>query len=988
MADAVSFRARARTVDHLGREQIADCPTAISELWKNAYDAYARTVGLHIYDGPVPMAAIVDDGHGMSRDDFIDKWLVVGTESKAGEDLVSDVHRNGLALRPKQGQKGIGRLSSAFLGPLLLVVSKRRDHPFTASMIDWRLFENPFLYLQDIEIPVVEFAAKEQVFDQLSDMFDTLMGNLWGKSRDPARDERIVEAWRRFDVLETQQGRPSTRESIEGVVLDAIIEPRHFRQWPLWKGDKDHGTLLLIGDIGFDLTAQLEDRTSASDPAVNQAQERLFQTLSNFTDPYADSREIDEGYGAAEFNYSVTVWTGALRRAVISNEREFDLKNLEELEHVVHGQVDEQGVFIGQIKAFGQWLPGDVRIDPKFAVSTRANSRVGPFHLRLGSYQGTLAESSHSAEIHQRIAEKSTKYAGVMVYRNGLRLMPYGREDNDFFEIEKRRSMHAGRSFWSNRRTFGRIAITRDSNPNLKDKAGREGLIDNQATKIFRDLVRNILIVTAQRYFGTDSEYQKQYLPAIQEARARERAEEERKRQRGLKRREFRGELRRLAPELTRTLAELDALAARVRDAPLAQEAEIIPLRAALADIKNRSKEFALGGVPRVLGTLEQEYGEYRRNQRRLAELAAGLEQSLCTALEAAKPRAPREIVYSDLSAHGSFLQSRLRKWLKAAKDLQTAEQQRITSLYEQRSKIYHTRTLPLLDDVEQGRISVTQALAQLAMHREATDQENAEVFEPYISALRSLQENIDLDAVASYSMDAVDELREELERLHALAQLGITVEIIGHEIEGFELAISEGLNELPATVKQTATFAAVKTAHEALADRLRFLSPLKLSGEKLRTHLSGRDIFEYLTRFFGKNLPERSISLEASERFLLFSVYEQPSRIYPVFINLVNNAIYWVQQPRAARRRILLDAQDQQVIVADEGPGVDMDDVKRLFTLFFTRKVRGGRGVGLYLCRANLAAGGHTISYVTDGPHHVLPGANFVIKFTGAEYG
>ncbi|MEI6846997.1 MAG: hypothetical protein WCK32_03015 [Chlorobiaceae bacterium] len=41
MVDAIAFKTRARTIDHLGREQIADCPTAISELWKNAYDAYA-----------------------------------------------------------------------------------------------------------------------------------------------------------------------------------------------------------------------------------------------------------------------------------------------------------------------------------------------------------------------------------------------------------------------------------------------------------------------------------------------------------------------------------------------------------------------------------------------------------------------------------------------------------------------------------------------------------------------------------------------------------------------------------------------------------------------------------------------------------------------------------------------------------------------------------------------------------------------------------
>ena len=95
MIDSVAFKTRARTVDHLGREQIADCPTAISELWKNAYDAYAREVALHIYNGDVPIASLVDDGHGMNRHEFEEKWLVIGTESKATGSKVSKEDRNG-----------------------------------------------------------------------------------------------------------------------------------------------------------------------------------------------------------------------------------------------------------------------------------------------------------------------------------------------------------------------------------------------------------------------------------------------------------------------------------------------------------------------------------------------------------------------------------------------------------------------------------------------------------------------------------------------------------------------------------------------------------------------------------------------------------------------------------------------------------------------------------------------------------------------------
>ena len=868
------------------------------------------------------------------------------------------------------------------------MVSKRSDTPFTAALIDWRLFVNPFLYLQDIEVPVVEFDAKEQIFEQLPAMFATLGGNLRGTGRDGGRDQRIAQAWQSFDTLEATEGKPSTRDAMERLVECAIFHPRHLLQWPLWRGDKAHGTILLIADIVFDLEAQLPGRLHSEDSsAATRAKERLFQTLSNFTDPFTDPKEAETSYGAADFDYSVIAWAGALRTSVISNQREFDYQNLEELEHVVEGRVDDHGVFVGRVRAFGKWLQGDVRITPKTDVPQRANSQVGAFHIRLGSFQQISGSSTHPPDVHRKLLEQAERYAGVMIYRNGLRVMPFGREDNDFFEIERRRTLHAGRNFWSNRRTFGRIAITRNQNPNLKDKAGREGLIDNKAAKVFRDLVENLLRKTALDYFGTDSDLQKQYLPDIQASRAREKAEAERNRRRASNRKRFRGSLQRFGPELAGLRQELETLAEQIRDTEPSTESDILRLREQAQGLKDRSREFSLGEAPKTLGSLEEEYGAFRFNQRRVGDLLSTLEQSLNAALETVKPRAPREVAYADLSRHAAYLQGRLRKWLKEARELLEAEQRRITALYEERSKQYHAKTLAILDDVEHERVPLAKALQRLADERDNIDIENAETFEPYIAALRSLQENIDLETIAAYGMDVVDDMRAEVDRLHSLAQLGITVEIIGHEIEGFELTISEGLKDLPEAARQTQAFTAVKTAHEALADRLHFLSPLKLSGPKFKTMLCGADVLGYVKRFFGDTLDNNEVSLEASERFLRFRLYEQPARIFPVFINLINNAIYWVRQEGSGVHRILLDAVDGRVVVADDGPGVDQDDLRHLFSLFFTRKVRGGRGVGLYLCRANLAAGGHTIEYATDERFKVLAGANFVIDFKGATY-
>lgn len=74
-----TFQARARTVDMLGRQQIAGVPTAISELFKNAHDAYAERVEVDLYRSE-KLIVLRDDGIGMSRRDFEDRWLTLGTD--------------------------------------------------------------------------------------------------------------------------------------------------------------------------------------------------------------------------------------------------------------------------------------------------------------------------------------------------------------------------------------------------------------------------------------------------------------------------------------------------------------------------------------------------------------------------------------------------------------------------------------------------------------------------------------------------------------------------------------------------------------------------------------------------------------------------------------------------------------------------------------------------------------------------------------------
>ena len=146
------FNTQARVVDLLGREQIADGPTAISEVLKNAIDAKAKKVIIH-YHQRESCLEIEDDGLGMRQSDLLDKWLTLATNSKrkridpewlkfADEEQLMDKDA------PPLGEKGIGRLAVGALGRGVLVWTRwgRGDESQrNLLLIHWDYFRHPDL---------------------------------------------------------------------------------------------------------------------------------------------------------------------------------------------------------------------------------------------------------------------------------------------------------------------------------------------------------------------------------------------------------------------------------------------------------------------------------------------------------------------------------------------------------------------------------------------------------------------------------------------------------------------------------------------------------------------------------------------------------------------------------------------------------------------------------------------------------------------------
>ncbi len=963
----VSFQTRARTIDHLGRGQIADSPTAISELWKNAYDAYATSVSLQIFDGEPEVAAIFDDGCGMDRTDFIERWLVIGTESKIEDLDRAPPDTFGLGPRERQGEKGIGRLSAAFLSPATIVISKKPAKPFAAVMVDWRLFENPFITLEDIRLPVEEFESAEQILALLPHMAEVLLTNLGEPGNE--RGERLLRGWEKFTQYEIRtETAKSTASQITEAWRSMPLSRRHLEEWPAFLGLEAHGTALFMLGIHHELALWV--RPDSDDEEAGVVKDRLRQTLVGFTDPYSESRLL--------FDYEVLLHRGEHVDCVLRASDVFGYEELKELENYVTGSFDENGVFRGRVVVLGRDI-GIKEYVPRRPPPKTGRDRLGRFSFCIGTYERELANTTHTEQQFSVLTSQVDKYGGVSVYRDGLRVMPYGRTDSDAFEIEERRGKHAGRYFWAHRRSFGRVAFTRTENPNLRDKAGREGLVDNRAFRELKILVKGVLVDFAYRYFGSDSDFRKEMLPEIQ--KANEAAREAAAKAKTRRRRNVRVFLKEQLPELQSTLADVAALSAEADEVKRSRDrGRATVLAARFQNLALKKDDLRPPPAPAKLGELEDKYREYRDGYR---ELTAGLENLAKATAEiqaSVGSIEPQEAAKRSFSSHQSILSAKVENYLKAIE----ARMDGLRSTWrdnagEDRGAFYKL-CHPLLED-EIDAQSLVRFLNLIEIHRQELEEEFSAKYTPIIRALDQLAEGIDLDSALSVTEDDKSDLEDKIRDLNAVAQVGITVEIVGHELEALDAEVRRNLMRLPEAIRQSSAFKLAFEAHHALTEKLRFLSPLKVAGYRAREKIEGAAIADYVSEFFQRILRDNRISFEATPAFRSLRIVDLPSRIYPVFINLVNNAVYWVTQ--AVERRIILDLVEGKVIVSDSGRGVDPDDIGRLFELFFTRRA-GGRGVGLYLCKANLGIAHHAVRYAGEGDPKVLPGANFVIEFKG----
>lgn len=974
-----TFQVQARVLDLLGADQIADLPTAVSELFKNSYDAYADRAIIDIHRDP--RAVIVwDDGFGMSEADLRTKWLTVGTSTKRTSPPAPPPGRRPRAV---MGEKGIGRLAISRLGSSLLLVTRMRVAPadqmgpWSALFVNWNVARNLRLRLSDVEIPVV-------TFDSLQDLDAGIVATMV--------DEFRRSITRSDDRLWAEEG------ALRTTILAQLDAFKPDLSYLSRTGITDQGTAFYIADAVEDI-GRLLARDRFDDGEESEKDEFVLM-LSNFTNTFGitddDLTARSSPTAEAPFRVDVRRWTigGRSPRSLFDDSATFTGDDLRTYDHRMDIHFDEFGRYSGVIETYGTR-----REIPALEEQRRDELRCGPFHFSMWYWQGTLSESRLSEREHAAIGRRLAQYGGILMYRNGMRVLPYGRPEFDWLRFEERRSKSAERYHFSYRRMFGFVEIDSAKNPELRDKAGREGLIINAAYRDLRNRLMEFLSEAALRHFGRSESYRLIQKDAVGAQMVAAEAE----RRVGERRTVLKKDLAQASARMLADASRLEELETAFRErvatfvAPDADELDLLVERteAVLREMESAArvkipKDLSLGRDVRLRQGVADHERAFDSWQKRIAATRADLVSIVANTFPEAERRRMLQRQVED-----SLRQARLRlgqvsksgrdEVEKEAATLLTwlderglAERQRLDTLM-----IAATGGVPLHAAIDAGGVDVPALVAELERRRSDGESVLRETSASMAEWLRGFVNHKALELSAAQSSE-VERLREQVQTGLELAQIGMTVEMVDHQLQQAYHGMRDSLRTLRIMLKRSETalreIATLQGHFEHLETQYAQLQPLYRSGVRSKSDLTGLDIFQFITTFLGRALRTNAVRLEGTPAFRGFRVHEARRLLIPVFINLVDNAIYWLRKSES--RRIVLDVIDGVVTVCDSGPGIHEAILEDIFEAFVTTKP-SGRGLGLFIARESLAPAGHKIWATNDERFRRLRGACFCVRFS-----
>lgn len=435
-----ALRPKARLLRTLGSDLISSDKVALIELVKNSYDADAAVVLIRFY-GPLKAGEgrieVWDDGRGMDVSTLQTSWLDIATDTKRRNPR-SEGGRRVL------GEKGIGRLAAARLGEEMVITTRKQDADQVKLLIDWTEFDREDAYLDEIE--VTWEVGNPDVFSEdgaAVEAFNRIDVQGWHQERGTVvQIDRLSREWTRGDLIElrtalTRLIRPGLQDSDGGSAKAASIEP------------------------DFQIVLELSEVDDKLVELAGPIEAFAFLQVPN----YRLSGSVDT-YGSATLHYE---------QQYPPTTEDIGSVSLWNHDH----RLPKAGPFEFEINVW----------DRDKAAIQRSVRAVDP------------ENTAPSAKDLKGFRETLDELAGVSIYRDGFRVLPFGESGDDWLRLDLRRVQNPTLRL-SNNQIIGHVFIGADTNEGLKDQSNREGILAGPPYEDLRSLVLAALNQLEQRRYG------------------------------------------------------------------------------------------------------------------------------------------------------------------------------------------------------------------------------------------------------------------------------------------------------------------------------------------------------------------------------------------------------------------------------------------------------------------------------------------------------
>jgi signal transduction histidine kinase len=433
----LSIRPYARLLTMLGEQLIKNERIALIEIIKNSYDADADWVKVTFQDfdenfnsNGKSKILIEDNGTGMTLDVIKNQWLNPATPEKLKRKNENKRYTN--KGRVIQGEKGIGRFAMLKLGKKITIATRPQGGK-NEYVIEYNFskYDNEFL--------TENGKAKELFLDDLN--------------------VSVVE--RKPECFNKKSVSLGTRKK-QDLVFGTVIEISDIKtEWTEQKiGAIFRDTIRLNSNFFFNKTSDFEVlfyRNNNILPFNKEYLEKLNQLL--------------------EYKSVITIKNGKFddKKLMFSCQIDNQLKKIKITDPKITG-----------LKVFNDWF-GDAAKNLK-----ERSIECGPFEFDFYIFDfSTKALPKYELDKDEKNTIKEHR---IYLYRDQVRVYPYGEPDDDWLRVDEYRGKVAAGDFLSNDQVVGCINITQEKNPKLKDKTNREGLIEEgNATNDFIVLIQTFL---------------------------------------------------------------------------------------------------------------------------------------------------------------------------------------------------------------------------------------------------------------------------------------------------------------------------------------------------------------------------------------------------------------------------------------------------------------------------------------------------------------